>query len=129
MSTRERDLADRPASNLEIVNRTLDRVVCSRVTLARTLWARTRGLIGRPLLADGQGLLIEPCQGVHTFFMRHPIDVVFLDAEDRVVALRESLRPWRMTRLFRQAYATLELPAGAVAELGLAVGHQLARID
>lgn len=112
---------------MEIVNRTLDRVVCTRVTLARTPWARTRGLIGRPPLTAGHGMLIEPCQGVHTFFMRHPIDVVFLDAEDRVVALRESLRPWRLTRIFRQAHATLELPAGAVAELGLAVGHQLER--
>ena len=61
--------------------------------------------------------------------MRYPIDVVFLDADDCVVAIRESLRPWRMTRLYGQARATLELPAGTVAECGLAPGHRLERVS
>lgn len=97
--------------------------------LARTLWTRTRGLLGRPPLAPGEGLLIEPCQSVHMFFMRYAIDVVFLDPEYRVVALRPELRPWRVTRYFRKAHAALELRAGAVAEAGLELDHQLALED
>jgi len=111
---------------VKLVNRTLDRVVCQRIELARTIWSRTRGLLGRPPLARGEGLIIEPCQSVHMFFMRHAIDVVFLDLDYRVVALRPDLRPWRVTRYFRDAYAALELPAGAVAQAGLELGHHLA---
>lgn len=111
---------------MKLVNRTLDRVVCQRIVLARTFWARTRGLLGRPPLSSGEGLLIEPCQSVHMFFMRYAIDVVFLDHEYRVVALRHGLRPWRVTRYYRDAYATLELPAGAARSASLEPGHQLA---
>jgi len=114
---------------MKLVNRTLDRVVCQRIGLARTLWSRTRGLLGRPPLVEGEGLLIEPCQSVHMFFMRYSIDVVFLDHEFRVVALRPGLRPWRATRYFRDAHSALELPAGAVADSGLDLGHQLALVE
>jgi uncharacterized protein len=110
---------------VKLFNLTLDRVVCQRIALARTIWSRTRGLLGRPPLDRGEGLLIEPCQSVHMFFMRYAIDVVFLDHEYRVVALRPELRPWRATRYFRAAHAALELRAGAVAESGLELGHQL----
>ena len=58
-------------------------------------------------------------------FMRYPIDVIFLDAEGRVVGLREHLRPWRMTRLYRGARRALELPAGTIAEAGVETGHRL----
>lgn len=114
---------------MKLINRTLDRVVCQRLTLARTLWTRTRGLLGQPPLAPGEGLLLEPCQSVHMFFMRYAIDVVFLDHEYRVVALRPELRPWRATRYFRNAHAALELRAGAAREAGLEPGHQLALED
>ncbi len=111
---------------MKLVNRTLDRVVCQRLELARNVWSRTRGLLGRAPLAEGEGLLIEPCQSVHMFFMRYAIDVVFLDREYRVVALRPGLRPWRVTRYYRDAHSALELPAGAAAKVGLEPGQQLA---
>jgi len=114
---------------VKLFNRTLDRVVCQRIELARTLWTRTRGLLGRPPLSRGEGLLIEPCQSVHMFFMRYAIDVAFLDDEYRVVALRHELRPWRATRYIRDAHAALELPAGAARAAGLELGHQLALVE
>ena len=131
MSTRESDprCAASHGIFVKLINRTLERVVCERIALARTIWSRTRGLLGRPPLSQGEGLLIEPCQSVHMFFMRYAIDVVFLDREYRVVALRPELRPWRVTRYFRDAYAALELPAGAARAAGLEPGHQLAIED
>jgi uncharacterized membrane protein (UPF0127 family) len=99
--------------------------VASTVWVADTFFARTRGLLGRPPLQPGQGLLLWPCSGVHTFFMTSAIDVVFLDHSGVVVALAERLRPFRVTPLFREALATLELPPGEVAARGLLVGQHL----
>jgi uncharacterized membrane protein (UPF0127 family) len=83
-----------------------------------------RGLLGRDSLAEGEGLLLKPCGSVHTLFMRFPIDVVFLDRELSVVAVRPKVRPWRTTGA-RGAKVTLELAAGEAARLGIAPGMQL----
>ena len=64
--------------------------------VARGLWERLRGLIGRRDLPPGRGLLILRCNAIHTFFMRFPIDAVFYDRQDRVVRTVRNIRPWRL---------------------------------
>jgi uncharacterized membrane protein (UPF0127 family) len=91
------------------------------VTVAASLPARIRGLLGRSSLPAGQGLLIKPCKGIHTFFMKFSIDVVFLDRDNRVVALYRSLEPNRLTRVSGKAHSVLELPAGTL-DAHVAVG-------
>jgi len=93
-----------------------------RTSLARTVWTRARGLLGRAPLGPGEGLWIEPCQGVHTCFMSFPIDVVFVDREGTILAVREALRSWRFTRIYGQSRAVLELAAGEARRIGLAPG-------
>ena len=66
-----------------------------RAKVARTFRERARGLIGTKALAPGEGLLIEKCNAIHTFFMRYPIDATFLDRENRVVKVVRGIRPWR----------------------------------
>ncbi|MBR1921080.1 MAG: DUF192 domain-containing protein [Kiritimatiellae bacterium] len=66
-----------------------------RAKVARTFRERARGLIGRKSLAPDEGLLIERCNAVHTFFMSLTIDAYFLDAQDRVVKVVREIRPWR----------------------------------
>ena len=63
--------------------------------MARTLWARVKGLIGRSGLPPGKGMLILRCNALHTFFMRFPIDATFYDREGRVVRIVRGIRPWR----------------------------------
>lgn len=63
------------------------------------------------------------------FFMSHPIDVIFLDPDGLVLALREGLRPWRMTRIYRGSRVALELPPGAVAAAAVQPGHRLRQIS
>jgi uncharacterized membrane protein (UPF0127 family) len=99
--------------------------VCPRCAVAGTVWARTRGLLGRDGLAEDEGLLIEPAPSVHMFFMRFAIDVVFLDKERRIVGLAHTLRPWRVAGA-RKAVAALELPAGTALRHGLELGDVLA---
>jgi len=91
------------------------------ITLAATPWARVRGLIGRPCPLPGTGFLLRPAASVHTCFMRYPIDVVFLDGDGRVLAVHETLPPWRM-RAQRGARAVLELRPGEARRLGIRRG-------
>jgi uncharacterized protein len=99
-------------------------VVCEECLVAATPFTRMRGLLGRSSLPSGQGILLRPASSVHTFFMRFPIDVVFLDGDLRVVEIAADLRPWRAAGK-RGARAVLELPAGECARRGLAVGDQI----
>ncbi len=66
-----------------------------RAKVARTFRERAKGLIGTKDLPPGEGLLIERCNAIHTFFMSFPIDAVFLDKHDNVVKTVRGIRPWR----------------------------------
>jgi uncharacterized protein len=119
-----RDIGLTVASETVIVE-TSSGVVCPRCSVADTFAARLRGLMGRGRLADGEGLLIRPASSIHTFFMRFPIDVVFVDRHDSIVKIVPNLRPWRLA-WGRKATQTVELPAGSCAAAELAVGERLA---
>lgn len=90
-------------------------VLGSRVGVADRWWLRLRGLLGRPPLAGGEGLLIEPCRAVHMLGMGYAIDVAFLSPDGAVVALYHALAPGGRTRWHREARKALELPAGTLA--------------
>jgi uncharacterized protein len=100
-------------------------VVCERCELADRFLTRLRGLLGRKTLPKGDGLLISPTWSVHTWFMRFPIDAVFLDRELRVLKIKRDLRPWRGASRFR-AHSVLELAAGECERLRVTVGDRLA---
>ena len=102
--------------------------VCDRCEVADTFLRRLRGLLGRDALGDGEGMFIRPAGSIHAWFMRFPIDVVFLDRQLRVVRIAESLRPWRLAAA-RRARSVLELPAGAARRRGVAVGDLLLFAD
>jgi uncharacterized membrane protein (UPF0127 family) len=99
-------------------------VVVPRCTVAKTPLRRMKGLLGRSGLADDEGLLLQPAGAVHTWFMRFPIDVVFLDKQLRVVRVAEDVRPWRFASA-KGAKRVLELPAGAAAGRCLRAGDKL----
>ena len=98
-------------------------MIAERVRRANTPAERMRGLLGRPPLAPGDALVIEPARQVHTFGMRYPIDVCFCDARWRVLHVVRALRPGRVTRWVRRARYAVEAPSGAFA--GLEPGDQL----
>ena len=95
-----------------------------RARVATSFAARFRGLMGVAALPAGEGLLLPRTRSVHTHFMRFPIDVVFLDDERRIVAIRPALRPWRMASA-KNARSVLELAAGECERVGLAAGDVL----
>jgi uncharacterized membrane protein (UPF0127 family) len=99
-------------------------VVCTRCEVAERMIPRMRGLLGRDGLGLGEGMLINPAPSVMTFFMRFPIDVVFIDKAQTIVKIAHSLGPWK-TAGARGAAAALELPSGTAAALGLEAGMPL----
>src|SRR5918996_2669060 len=98
----------------QVTVRVDDQVVCERCLVADRPWARMRGLLGRTELPRGEGVFLRPAGSIHTFFMRFPIDVVFVDADGTVVGVERELPPWRTARR-RGAKAVLELAAGTAA--------------
>jgi len=108
-----------------IVNASRGTVVASRAEKAETHWARLLGLMGRRTLPEGGALLITPCSSVQTSFMRFAIDVIFLDGDGQVVKIVPELKPYRGALGGRGARSALELPAGAAAHCGIAVGDRL----
>lgn len=98
-------------------------VVVSQVVYAESLPARLRGLLGRTSLAEDTGLLIRPCQSIHMWFMRFPIDAAFLDRDLRVLKITRNLRPWQVALAPNQTHCVLETAAGVLTNLSL--GEQL----
>lgn len=104
-------------------NLTAGQLLGEQVRRADSFGLRLLGLMFRSGLAPGEGLLIQPCQQVHTHFMRFPIDVLFLDEAMRVVHIIRAMKPWAFSPLVREARSVLELPAGAATSVAL--GDQL----
>ena len=114
-------------STIEITNQTRGCVLAADGELARSFWARGRGLMGRASLPDSYALIIYPESSIHTFFMRVPIDVLFVDRSDKVIGLREAMppsRPFAGVAPWRGRYV-IEMPAGVIATTRTALGDQL----
>ncbi len=99
-------------------------VLGSSVRVASGFGSRLRGLLGTRVLPHGHGLLLVPCRSIHMFFMSYPLDVAFLDESGTVVAAVQ-LKPWRVSRMYPEAFAALELPAGTFVEFGVKKGDRL----
>ncbi len=110
---------------IRVVNATRSCVVAEQCELANTFWTRFLGLMGRSGLEPGQGLLIYPESSIHMFFMRFPIDVLFVDRHDRIVELRAAMLPNRSFASKWGARYVIELPAQCVAATGTQVGDYL----
>ncbi|WP_108946177.1 DUF192 domain-containing protein [Shewanella halifaxensis] len=99
-------------------------ILIEQTYLANTPWLRLRGLLGRPPLADNQGMLILPCNSVHTIGMTYPLDIVYLDEKNRVLKITENLSPWRGSGC-KGATKVLELVAGNASKKNIKQGDIL----
>ncbi len=107
-----------------LTNITRGTLLADDLEVATTSARRSKGLLGRESLPHGGGLWIAPCESVHTFFMRFPIDLVYVDRALRVKKVRDSVGPWRISACF-SAYSIIELPAGVARKTGTKPGDQL----
>jgi uncharacterized protein len=114
-----------PHQEAVLVNERTGALLASVVETAFDSATRRRGLLGRDDLPAGQALVLAPCNAIHSFRMRFPIDVLFVARDGVIMKIVERLGAWRVAASF-SAFATVELRAGAVAAQDLAVGDRLA---
>jgi hypothetical protein len=116
---------DRTAlAKLRVTNQTKGRVLADRADMATTSVKRRTGLLKHTGLEPGEGLWIAPCESIHTFAMKFPIDVIFLNKKKQILKTRQNMVKSRIAFSLR-AYSVLELPAGTLAETGTVAGDQL----
>ena len=111
---------------MQAIDRTSGKELALHLALADTLFTRLKGLLGKGSLPAGAGLWIKPCNSIHTFGMKFPIDVLFLDKEKRVVGIARTLRPNRISRIYADASSVIELPAGTIDTAGSSIGNEVA---
>jgi Uncharacterized conserved protein len=109
---------------MQIINLTTGKTLATDARMADTFFSRLKGLLGTSGLAAGEGLVIKPCNSIHTFGMSYPIDVLFADAAGRVARTAAGLSPQRMM-LCRGSRYVVELPPGTLAHTGTVAGDYL----
>lgn len=110
---------------MKIINLTQNTILAKNCKVADRFFLRFKGLMGEKNLPQGSGLLITPCSSIHMFFMRFPLDVVFIDKDNRAVYLIEGIRPWRLSPVVWKACSAIELPAGTIKASYTTIGDRL----
>lgn len=107
-----------------IVNISKDTVIVEDMQIADTFFSRLKGLLGTNSLPLGRGLVIRPCNSVHTWGMRYPLDVLFVDKNNVVLKVVCGMSPGRIAWCTKSAYV-VELPAGTVVKANIEQGDSL----
>ncbi|NNJ10487.1 DUF192 domain-containing protein [Chloroflexales bacterium ZM16-3] len=115
--------------NFRVTNTTRGTVIAEQCERASSFIARGRGLMGRPDLAPQAGMLIDPCSSIHTFFMKFPIDVIFINRGGRVVGLHAAMPPGRPYAGAWGARSVIELPVGVIAATSTQIGDLIEMSD
>jgi uncharacterized protein len=112
-------------SSVTVNNVTRGTLFGDRIREARSFWARGRGLMLVPALSSGEGLIIDPCSSIHTFWMRLPIDVLYMNRDYEVIRADECMKPWRLGPIFTGSKWVIELPAGTISATGTEPGDKI----
>ena len=107
---------------MRVLNKTTKEEIALNLVIADNIFSRMKGLLGKIAMPDGEAIWIKPCNGIHTFGMKFPIDVVFLNREYCVVAVRKNLKPNRIVPIIFNASSVIELPSGIIDRTSTKIG-------
>jgi uncharacterized membrane protein (UPF0127 family) len=110
---------------MRIINLSRNTILAEEAVVAKTLTSRLKGLIGRSSLAKGEGFIIPRCGSIHTFFMRFPLDVIFLNHHNHVVKLSREIKPFKLLDCPFRGKVTIELPAGTIKASSTDIGDRI----
>lgn len=100
---------------MNIYNSTQNNLISGDVKIAENFFTRSVGLLSRKSLSQDEGLIIRPCCSIHTFFMRFPIDVLFINKKNEIIALYENVKPYRILPIHPTSHYVVELCAGQIS--------------
>jgi len=99
--------------------------IAEHVDVAQSFGSRLQGLMFKRALPEGHALLIKRCNSIHTFFVRFPIDVMFLSEDHHVIAVYSNMLPFKLSKRFGKAKAVLETQAGIIDRHSIKAHDQL----
>ncbi len=99
-----------------------EELIVSKVIKAESFYNKLFGLTARRKLKAKEGFYMEYCSSIHTFWMGYSIDAIFLDKKNKVIAIYNNIRPFRVTKFIKNAFSVLELVSGTVGKTSLSVG-------
>ncbi|MCI2257073.1 DUF192 domain-containing protein [Domibacillus sp. PGB-M46] len=114
---------------IKLLNLQTKQVIAKEVKVAYRFWSRFKGLMLTKNMPDNLALHISPCPSIHTFFMRYPIDVLYLNNRKEIVGTEESLVPGKIGKRFSKTESVIELPAGRIKDTSTTVGQTVAFIE
>lgn len=114
---------------MRLMNQSRNCAVISDLKLAKSEYERMKGLLGRADLPTEEGLWIKRTNSVHTWFMKFPIDVIFVDKNLRVTSVHHRLPAWRITFPRWRSNSVFEMAAGRAEAANVQVGDQLHVVD
>lgn len=100
-------------------------LLVDHLMVAESFWERGKGLLGRKSLAEGEALWINPCNNIHTFFMKFAIDCIFVDSKMEIKNIAKNVTPFRIAGPYWRASSVIETPSGFVDAKKLKVGDHL----
>ena len=109
---------------VRVTNLTRNTTLATCMEIADSGSTRNKGLLGRACLASGEGLWIVPCEAVHTFWMRFPIDLIYLDSKRRIRKIVSEGPAWPLSGCLR-AHSVLDLPPGTIRQTQTQPGDAL----
>lgn len=95
---------------MKVINITKNATLADNAKLANTFLKRLVGLLNRKSLNKGEALILTPSNGIHSFFMRFTIDVIFLDKTGKVIKALASFKPFRFSPIYFNSHSVIELP-------------------
>lgn len=114
---------------MEIRNKSNNKILASKVIIADTFINRFKGLMFKERLEEDSAMLIFPCNSVHTFFMKFPLDILFISKEYEVLYVIENMLPENISSIIRKAFWVLELPVGTIEKTNIKKGDYLNMIN
>ena len=100
-------------------------LICTQLTKAESFLSRAKGLLGRSELLEQEALWIKPCNNIHTYFMKFPIDCVFIDKKMKVVKTKSHIPAFKIVGPIWKSSSVIELPAGTIRKFNIQEGDTL----
>ena len=111
--------------NIKITNLSKNQILAEDVILSTSFFKRLKGLLGYKSIGKNQAIILRPANSIHTFFMRFPIDVLFVDRNNIVIKTVSNMVPFRATAIYFKSLVVIELPSGMISTTQTAEGDYL----